>query len=111
MTLADELMGKRPLVNLSPGRIVSHDDEDYGNEPCCNAAQIIEWAGGEFTSRDVAQVFGVHIKTASAIVGRMWGNGQIKLVRVEKSGGRPLRIWRVVKEREDRPAARKHFGA
>lgn len=109
MTLADELRGIKPCIT-SPARYVSHDDPVEPSETVLISSEILEWANGAFTARDVANVFGVHVKTASACVARMSEKGILVCVGQEmQTGGRPMRVWRKAKNKAE-AAAKRHFG-
>jgi predicted ArsR family transcriptional regulator len=115
MNLADELMGIRPLVPLSRGRIVSHDDPPgQSEEQSCISEQVAEWAAQakRFTSTDVARTLGIPVKTASACLGRLADKGLLEMVGEEpRPNGRPAKIWRVIPPLTRVEAAnRKHFG-
>ena len=67
MNLADELMGIRPKVNLSPGRLVSHDDP-----PILHISERVRGTGtigrvadllktGEYTAQEIADELQVEV--------------------------------------------------
>ena len=104
MNLADELMGIRPNVNLSPGRLVSHDDppEAPKIKPKFPAMQrvkdFIDKAEGEFSAQDITLETGIKRKVASEYLSRYARQGLIKktgYICVWKKTAR-LNLWRRV---------------
>lgn len=114
MTLAEELMGLRPLVPLSPGRIVSRDDlEDQPYRPDLpRATALTEWVktAGQFTSMDAAEAVAIHRGNASQYITTLHRKGVIRKVgEVRGDEGKPSWIYEAVPQVVE--ANRKHFGA
>jgi predicted ArsR family transcriptional regulator len=114
MTLADELMGKRPPVNLSPGRVVIREEAGDGpyRPDLPRATALAEWVkdAGRFTSQDAADAVEIHRGNASQYLTNLQRKGAIRKVgEIQGEGVKPAWIYEAVPQVVE--ANRKHFGA
>lgn len=100
MTLAEELMGKRPEIQLSPGRAICRLDPIYVRNSTPFTQMTDDWLAKQttFTAYDVCTGLDLDAKKASAQIRRWKKHRLIECVGEMKTHGNKLKVWAAVSQ-------------